>query len=66
MVVVESAVMSIYICNAEEPLSINRWDAEFFAQISEKLHQRLQHRSARAREVVSHRIDDQIQDAVIA
>ncbi|KAL8052829.1 hypothetical protein ABFX02_05G030600 [Erythranthe guttata] len=59
MVVVESAVTSIYICYAEDPALINRWDAAFFAQISEKLHQRLQHRSARAREVLSHRIDDQ-------
>ncbi|KAL3644642.1 hypothetical protein CASFOL_009822 [Castilleja foliolosa] len=65
MVVVESAVTSIYICYAEDPSLINRWDAEFFGQISEKLHQRLQHRSARAREVVSRRIDDQMQNAVI-
>ncbi|KAL8531654.1 hypothetical protein ACS0TY_008300 [Phlomoides rotata] len=67
MVVVESAVTSIYICYAEDPSLINRWDAAFFAQLSEKLHQRLQHRSARAREVVvSRRIDDRIQDAVLA
>ncbi|XP_010265211.1 PREDICTED: CTL-like protein DDB_G0274487 [Nelumbo nucifera] len=54
MVVVESAVTSIYICYAEDPLLINRWDAEFFNQMSEALHQRLQHRSARAREVLTH------------
>ncbi|CAK9188371.1 unnamed protein product [Ilex paraguariensis] len=30
MVVVESAVTSIYICYAEDPLLIHRWDAEFF------------------------------------
>nr|POE67731.1 ctl-like protein [Quercus suber] len=54
MVVVESAVTSIYICYAEDPLLIHRWDAEFFNQMSERLHQRLQHRSARAREVLTH------------
>ncbi|KAF8378475.1 hypothetical protein HHK36_029816 [Tetracentron sinense] len=54
MVVVESAVTSIYICYAEDPLLINRWDPEFFNQMSEALHQRLQHRSARAREVMTH------------
>ncbi|KAK3222588.1 hypothetical protein Dsin_009613 [Dipteronia sinensis] len=54
MVVVESAVTSIYICYAEDPLLIHRWDAEFFNQISETLHQRLQHRSARVREVLTH------------
>ncbi|XP_019429129.1 PREDICTED: CTL-like protein DDB_G0274487 [Lupinus angustifolius] len=54
MVVVESAVTSIYICYAEDPLLIQRWDAEFFNQMSETLHQRLQHRSARSREVLTH------------
>ncbi|GMP58819.1 hypothetical protein CsSME_00022347 [Camellia sinensis var. sinensis] len=54
MVVVESAVTSIYICYAEDPSLIHRWDAEFFNQMTETLHQRLQHRSARAREVLSH------------
>lgn len=54
MVVVESAVTSIYICYAEDPLLIRRWDAEFFSQMSETLHQRLQYRSARAREVLTH------------
>lgn len=62
-VVVESAVTSIYICYAEDPSLINRWDSAFFTLISEKLHQRLQHRSARAREVLSHNIDYQIQEA---
>lgn len=63
MVVVESAVTSIYICFAEDPLLIHRWDSEFFNQLSETLHQRLQHRSARAREVLTHRrMDDQIQE----
>ncbi|XP_052200484.1 uncharacterized protein LOC127806922 isoform X2 [Diospyros lotus] len=51
MVVVESAVTSIYICYAEEPLLIQRWDPQFFNQMSETLHQRLQHRSARSRHV---------------
>jgi hypothetical protein len=54
MVVVESAVTSIYICYAEDPLLIQRWDNDFFNQISETLHQRLQHRSSRAREVLTH------------
>lgn len=53
MVVVESAVTSIYICYAEDPLLIHRWDAEFFNQMSETLHQRLQYRSARVREVLT-------------
>ncbi|KAG5521498.1 hypothetical protein RHGRI_033907 [Rhododendron griersonianum] len=53
MVVVESAVTSIYICYAEDPLLIHRWDVEFFNQMNETLHQRLQHRSARAREVLT-------------
>ncbi|KAK3041258.1 hypothetical protein RJ639_001360 [Escallonia herrerae] len=64
MVVVESAVTSLYICYAEDPLLIHRWDADFFNQMSETLHQRLQHRSARAREVLTHsRLDDQIQES---
>ncbi|KAK9903826.1 hypothetical protein M0R45_000933 [Rubus argutus] len=59
MAVVESAVTSIYICYAEDPLLIHRWDAEFFNQMSEMLHQRLQYRSARAREVLTHnRVDN--------
>ncbi|WOL06592.1 CTL-like protein [Canna indica] len=53
VVVVESAVTSIYICYAEDPLLIRRWDAEFFDQMSETLHQRLQYRSARVREVMN-------------
>ncbi|KAL5722205.1 hypothetical protein ACHQM5_005751 [Ranunculus cassubicifolius] len=61
MVVVEGAVTSIYICYAEDPLLIHRWDAEFFNQISETLHQRLQHRSSRARNV---RFDDQNQESI--
>ncbi|XP_062111176.1 uncharacterized protein LOC133822752 [Humulus lupulus] len=65
MVVVESAVTSIYICYAEDPLLIHRWDAEFFNQMSETLHQRLQYRSARAREVLTHsRFDAQIQETL--
>lgn len=65
MVVVESAVTSIYICYAEDPLLIHRWDAEFFNQMSEMLHQRLQHRSARAREVLTHsRLDGHIQETL--
>ncbi|KAF9625545.1 hypothetical protein IFM89_024318 [Coptis chinensis] len=61
LVVVESAVTSIYICYAEDPLLIHRWDAEFFSQMSEVLHQRLQHRSSRAREV---RFNGQLQESV--
>ncbi|XP_037492889.1 CTL-like protein DDB_G0274487 [Jatropha curcas] len=65
MVVVESAVTSIYICYAEDPLLIHRWDAEFFNQLSEMLHQRLQHRSARAREVLTHnRFDINTQETI--
>lgn len=65
--VVESAVTSIYICYAENPLLIQKWDAEFFNQISEMLHQRLQHRSARAREVLSdYRFDSRREDLVQA
>ncbi|CAI9779253.1 unnamed protein product [Fraxinus pennsylvanica] len=63
-VVVESAVTSIYLCYAQDPLLICRWDAAFFDQMSEKLHQRLQHRSARTREVLSHSVADQIQETV--
>lgn len=59
MVVVEAAVTSIYICYAEDPLLINRWDADFFNQMSEMLHQRLQHRSSRA----NVRVDDRIPDS---
>ncbi|KAG6405581.1 hypothetical protein SASPL_133172 [Salvia splendens] len=66
MVVVESAVTSIYICYAEDPSLISRWDAAFFAQISEKLHQRLQHRSARARQVLANRIDQIQEEAGLA
>ncbi|GAB2280095.1 hypothetical protein Dimus_014732 [Dionaea muscipula] len=68
MVVVEGAVTSIYICYAVDPLLIHRWDAEFFDEISEKLHQRLQHRSARAG-VLSHgrlEVDGQIQSSFSA
>nr|CAD1825243.1 unnamed protein product [Ananas comosus var. bracteatus] len=57
VVVVESAVTSIYICYAEDPTLIQSWDAEFFNQMSEALHQRLQYRSARAREVMNGRLD---------
>ncbi|CAJ1932292.1 unnamed protein product [Sphenostylis stenocarpa] len=53
MVVVESAVTSIYICYAEDPSLIQRWDTEFFDHMSETLRQRLQHRSSRAREVLT-------------
>ncbi|KAL9420407.1 hypothetical protein AB3S75_038060 [Citrus x aurantiifolia] len=65
MVVVESAVTSIYICYAEDPLLIHRWDAEFFNQMSETLHQRLQYRSARAREVLTNnRFDSHTQESL--
>ncbi|KAK8511863.1 hypothetical protein V6N13_029441 [Hibiscus sabdariffa] len=63
MVVVESAVTSIYICYAEDPSLIRRWDPQFFNQLSETLHQRLQHRSSRAREVLTHnQLDSHTQD----
>ncbi|KAG6474237.1 CTL-like protein DDB_G0274487 [Zingiber officinale] len=64
VVVVESAVTSIYVCFAEDPSLIQRWDAEFFDQMSEALHQRLQYRSARAREVMN-RQHDQLADSPI-
>ncbi|GJN21429.1 hypothetical protein PR202_gb08901 [Eleusine coracana subsp. coracana] len=57
VVVVESAVTSIYICYAEDPLLIQRWDPDFFEQISEALHQRLQYRSSRARQILNGRLD---------
>lgn len=63
MAVVESAVTSIYVCFAEDPQLIHRWDAEFFNQLSEMLHQRLQHRSARVTEVLTHnRFDGRIRN----
>lgn len=65
MVVIESAVTSIYVCYAEDPLLIHRWDVEFFNQMSEALHQRLQHRSSRAREVLR-RFDSQTQQTLAA
>ncbi|GAV59174.1 Choline_transpo domain-containing protein [Cephalotus follicularis] len=65
MVVVEGAVTSIYICYAEDPLLIHRWDAEFFNQMSETLHHRLQYRSARAGEVLSHdRLDGHMHETL--
>ncbi|XP_057528648.1 uncharacterized protein LOC130807460 [Amaranthus tricolor] len=54
MVVVEGAVTSLYICYALDPLLIHRWDSDFFNQMSETLHQRLQYRSARGRQVLTH------------
>lgn len=53
LVVVESAVTSIYICYAEDPSLISRWDEEFYNQISEALRERLQHRSLRGRDVLA-------------
>ncbi|XP_078429580.1 plasma-membrane choline transporter family protein [Wolffia australiana] len=53
VVVVESAVTSIYVCFAEDPSLIHRWDPHFFDQLSETLHQRLQYRSARAAHVIN-------------
>eukprot|EP00850_Spirogloea_muscicola_P004925 SM000022S07139 [mRNA] locus=s22:91528:94773:- [translate_table: standard] len=47
LVVVESAVTSIYVSYAEDPTVIGKVDAEFAAQLAEALHQRLQHRSGR-------------------
>ncbi|KAK4376483.1 hypothetical protein RND71_002779 [Anisodus tanguticus] len=60
--VVESAVTSIYICYAEDPVLIQRWDAEFFNKMSEMLHQRLQHRSSQATQVLTSRFDSQTQE----
>ncbi|KAG0456138.1 hypothetical protein HPP92_023926 [Vanilla planifolia] len=57
VVVVEGAVTSIYICYAEDPSLIRRWDVEFFEQMSEALHERLQHRSARARHMMNVGLD---------
>lgn len=53
MVVVEGAVTAVYICYALDPPLIHRWDADFFNQMSEMLHQRLQHRSAHGRQVLT-------------
>lgn len=65
MVVVESAVTSIYLCYAEDPLLIHRWDPEFFDQMSEMLHERLQHRSSRGMQILNHsRPGDRIQETV--
>ncbi|KAL0430102.1 UNVERIFIED_CONTAM: hypothetical protein Sradi_0636200 [Sesamum radiatum] len=66
VVVVESAVTSIYICYAEDPTLINRPDAVFFTQISETLHQRLQHRSLRPRELLRRRADEETPEAVLS
>ncbi|VFQ83439.1 unnamed protein product [Cuscuta campestris] len=64
-VVVESAVTAMYICFAEDPLLVHRWDAEFFDEMSEMLQQRLQHRSARARQVIlADRFVTQMQESV--
>ncbi|PKA62716.1 hypothetical protein AXF42_Ash018924 [Apostasia shenzhenica] len=63
VVIIESAVTSIYICFAEDPSLIQRWDAEFFDQMSEALHQRLQYRSARARHVMMNSRFDQSSDS---
>eukprot|EP00249_Psilotum_nudum_P021986 c28330_g1_i1 orf=579-2120(-) len=54
LVVVESAVTCLYICYAMDPSLISRWDSEFHSEISEALHQRLQHRSGRANDVAVH------------
>lgn len=64
MAVVESAVTSIYICYAEDPSLISRWDAEFFSQMSEALHQRLQHRSARTRDVINNRPESSLEESI--
>nr|XP_043606864.1 CTL-like protein DDB_G0274487 [Erigeron canadensis] len=65
MVVVESAVTSIYICYAEDPLLIHRWDPEFFNQMSETLHERLQHRSLRGTQVLNrNRPNEHIQETL--
>ncbi|KAJ3679681.1 hypothetical protein LUZ60_017692 [Juncus effusus] len=58
VVVVESAVTSIYICFAEDPNLIENWDPEFFIQLSQALHERLQYRSARARQILDNRLPD--------
>eukprot|EP00252_Welwitschia_mirabilis_P020744 TRINITY_DN5145_c0_g1_i1.p1 TRINITY_DN5145_c0_g1~~TRINITY_DN5145_c0_g1_i1.p1 ORF type:complete len:227 (-),score=23.62 TRINITY_DN5145_c0_g1_i1:108-788(-) len=53
LVLLESAITSIYICYAEDPEMISKWDPEFCNQISEALHQRLQQRSLRGKDVLS-------------
>lgn len=58
MVVVEGAVTSIYICYAEDPALISRWNPEFADQIAETLHQRFQHRSGR--DVPAHMVGVQL------
>lgn len=45
LVIIESAVTSLYICYAMDPSLIGRWDAGFHKEVCETLHQRLQHRS---------------------
>eukprot|EP00250_Pteridium_aquilinum_P029225 c3881_g1_i1 orf=257-1765(-) len=45
VVVIESAVTSLYICYAMDPSLINQWDSGFYKEVNEVLHQRLQHRS---------------------
>ena len=45
VVVIESAVTALYICYAMNPSLINQWDPGFYKEISEVLHQRLQHLS---------------------
>lgn len=45
VVVIESAVTSLYTCYAMDPSLINQWDAGFYKEVCEVLHQRLQHRS---------------------
>ncbi|CAM6101751.1 unnamed protein product [Calypogeia fissa] len=58
LVVVESAVTSIYICYAVDPALIIQWDSEFADEIAENLHQRLQHRSGR--DVPAHMVGVQL------
>lgn len=45
VVIIESAVTSLYICYAMDPSLINQWDPGFYKEVYEILHQRLQHRS---------------------
>lgn len=45
VVVIESAVTSLYICYARDPSLIGQWDAGFHKEVCETLHLRLQHRS---------------------
>lgn len=66
MAAVEGTVTSIYICFAEDPSLLRRWDSQFFSQMSDALHQRLQHRSARDRDVINYRPESSLDESIHA